>query len=199
MCSSMQETVMTSAEPEPSLGQKLRRWAPIIFGVVLSAALAVYIARHVSELESFIAQIGIAGPLISIALQTVFGASPIPTEPLTMINGAMFGPLRGALYSWIGYMLASVIEYFIGTRVSHAANFEEQREKMPFGLGRFPANSPWFLTLARIVPGYGPKMVGIVGGVYHVSLWRFIWTAAIPNAIGALVFAFGGHGLRTLL
>jgi hypothetical protein len=52
------------------------------------------------------------------------------------------------------------------------------------------------LSLARIVPGYGPKMVGIVGGMYHVLLWRFIWTAAVPNAIGALLFAFGGHGLK---
>jgi hypothetical protein len=35
--------------------------------------------------------------------------------------------------------------------------------------------------------------------VYHVSLWRFVWTAAIPNAIGALVFSYGGHGLKMLL
>jgi uncharacterized membrane protein YdjX (TVP38/TMEM64 family) len=170
-----------------------------MLSIALTAVVAVYLAKHVTALEQFITRIGIIGPLISIALQTLFGASPIPTEPLTMINGAVFGPLRGALFSWIGYMLASVIEYFIGTRIRQATNFEAQREKMPFGLGRFPADSPWFLTLARIVPGYGPKMVGIVGGVYHVSLWRFVWTAAIPNAIGALVFAFGGHGLKTLL
>jgi uncharacterized membrane protein YdjX (TVP38/TMEM64 family) len=196
---STQETTMKTVDPTPSLGLKLRQWVPLALAVGLSAAAAVYVANHVAALEHFIARIGIAGPLISIALQTVFGASPIPTEPLTMINGAVFGPIRGAFYSWVGYMLASVIEYFIGTRVSHAANFEDQREKLPFGLSRFPADSPWFLTLARIVPGYGPKMVGIVGGMYHVPLWRFIWTAAIPNAIGALVFAFGGHGLKTLL
>jgi len=170
-----------------------------MLSIGLSAVVAVYLAKHVTALEQFITRIGIIGPLISIALQTIFGASPIPTEPLTMVNGAVFGPLRGALISWIGYMLASFIEYLIGTRIGRATNFEEQREKMPFGLGRFPADSPWFLTLARVVPGYGPKMVGIVGGVYHVPLWRFVWTAAIPNAIGALVFAYGGHGLKMLL
>lgn len=190
---------MNTPESNPSSDPNLRQLFPLVLSIALSAVAAVYVAKHVAALQQFITRIGILGPLISIALQTVFGASPIPTEPLTMINGAVFGPLRGALFSWIGYMLASVIEYFIGTRIGQATNFEEQREKMPFGLGRFPADSPWFLTLARIVPGYGPKMVGIVGGVYHVSLWRFVWTAAIPNAIGALVFAYGGHGLKTLL
>jgi uncharacterized membrane protein YdjX (TVP38/TMEM64 family) len=190
---------MNTVESNPPLRRKLQQWVPLVLSIGLSAAAAVYVANHVAALESFIARIGIAGPVISIALQTAFGASPIPTEPLTMINGAVFGPLRGAFYSWVGYMLASVIEYFIGTRIGQASHFEAQREKLPFGLGRFPADSPWFLTLARIVPGYGPKMVGIVGGMYHVPVWRFIWTAAVPNAIGSLMFAFGGHGLKTLL
>jgi uncharacterized membrane protein YdjX (TVP38/TMEM64 family) len=112
-----------------------------------------------------------------------------------MINGAVFGPLMGALYSWVGYMLASVIEYRIGIRISRVSNFEDCRDRLPFGLSRFPANSPWFLTLARVIPGYGPKMVRIVGGVYHVPM-RFVWTAAIPNAIGALMFALVDMGRK---
>ena len=171
----------------------------LILSVAASLVVALYIIRHVQAVEAFIGNLGIVGPLVSIALQTLFGASPIPTEPLTMINGAVFGPLRGALFSWIGYMLASMIEYFIGRQIRQAADFEERKSKLPFGLGRFPADSPWFLMLARIIPGYGPKMVGLVGGIYHVSLWRFMWTAAIPNAIGALAFAYGGHGLKFVL
>jgi uncharacterized membrane protein YdjX (TVP38/TMEM64 family) len=133
---------MNTPESNSSTDPNLRQLIPLVLSIGLSAVVAVYLAKHVTALEQFITRIGIIGPLISIALQTLFGASPIPTEPLTMINGAVFGPLRGALFSWIGYMLASVIEYFIGTRIRQATNFEEQREKMPFGLGRFPADSP---------------------------------------------------------
>jgi uncharacterized membrane protein YdjX (TVP38/TMEM64 family) len=186
-------------ESTSSSHRKLYHWIPIILAIGLSGFLAIYVADHAAAFESYIAEIGIAGPLISIVLQTVLGASPIPTEPLTMINGAVFGAMRGAFYSWVGYMFASLIEYYIGTRIGRASNFKDQREKLPFGLGRFPADSPWFLILARIVPGYGPKMVGIVGGMYHVPLWRYTWTAMIPNAIGALVFAYGGQGLGLLL
>ena len=187
--------------PTPTVSPQNKRGTVIglIFSVVISLILALYIIHHVQAVENFISGLGIIGPLVSIALQTLFGASPIPTEPLTMINGAVFGPLRGALFSWIGYMFASLIEYFIGKQIRQAADFEERKSKMPLGLGRFPADSPWFLMLARIIPGYGPKMVGLVGGIYRVSLWRFMWTAAIPNAIGALAFAYGGHGLKFIL
>lgn len=168
-------------------------------GVLLAALMAIYFIRHATRLEDFITRVGIIGPLVSIGLQTFFGASPVPTEPLTMINGAVFGPFKGAVISWIGYMLASVIEYFLGARIGHISRFEERRKQLPFGLGRLPADSPWFLILARVIPGFGPKVVGVVSGVYRVSFWRFLWTAAIPNFVGAFLFALGGSGLKSLL
>jgi uncharacterized membrane protein YdjX (TVP38/TMEM64 family) len=191
------ESMETSPSEEPR-SNKLQGWITLALTVVIALAIAIYIGQHVTEVETFIGEMGVLGPVISIALQTLFGASPIPTEPLTMINGAVFGPLRGTIFSWIGYMLASLIEYWIGMHLSHIADFEERRHKLPLGLGKFPADSPWFLMLARIVPGYGPKMVGLMGGMYRVPLWKFIWTGAIPSLIGAALFAYGGAGLKTL-
>lgn len=48
------------------------------------------------------------------------------------------------------------------------------------------------------MPGYGPKMVGLMGGMYRVPLWRFMWTAAIPNLVGAAIYPGGGAGLKGL-
>src|SRR5207247_1803209 len=94
--------MQTSPSEEPR-SSKLQGWLILALSVVVALFIAIYIGQHVQELETFIGEIGILGPLVSIALQTLFGASPIPTEPLTMINGAVFGPLRGTLFSWTGY------------------------------------------------------------------------------------------------
>ncbi len=177
------------------------RWpgtAVLVLSVIASSLLAVYLAKNIDQVESFIAEIGFVGPLVSISLHTLLGASPIPTETLTAINGIVFGPVMGALYSWIGYMLASFVEYFIGVKIGSMSDFESERDKMPFGLGRLPADSPWFLILGRVVPFGGAKVVGVVGGVYRVSLWRFTWTAALATGAGALLFAYGGHMLKGL-
>jgi uncharacterized membrane protein YdjX (TVP38/TMEM64 family) len=183
----------------PSRSHRWQRTAIVGFSVLLSLMAAVYVGGHIAAVEQAIVQIGVFGPLISIALQTLLGASPLPTEPLTVVNGVVFGPVKGALYSWIGYMLAALVEYIVGANIRQATDFEAQRSRLPLGLNRFPADSPWFLMLARVVPGYGPKMVGLMGGMYRVPLWRFMWTAAIPNLIGAILFASGGSWIKGLL
>jgi uncharacterized membrane protein YdjX (TVP38/TMEM64 family) len=190
------------ATPVKKMEEKNERQWPgtviLIMSVIASSLLAVYLAKNIDQVESFIADIGFVGPLVSITLHTLLGASPIPSETLTAINGIVFGPLLGALYSWIGYMLASYVEYFIGMKIGNISDFESDRDKMPFGLGRLPADSPWFLLLGRIVPFGGAKVVGVIGGVYRVSLWRFTWTAALATGAGALLFAYGGHALKAL-
>src|SRR5689334_18065791 len=142
------QPMQTSPSEEPG-SRKYQGWITLALTVVVALIIALYIGQHVQQLETFIGEIGILGPILSIALQTLFGASPIPTEPLTMINGAVFGPLKGTLFSFIGYMLASLIEYWIGMHLGSMSDFEERRHKLPLGLGKFPADSPWFLMLAR--------------------------------------------------
>jgi uncharacterized membrane protein YdjX (TVP38/TMEM64 family) len=142
--------------------------ALIGLSLALSVVLVVYAAHHEQMIKTFVVHAGVLAPLVMIALYGLLGASPIPSEPLTLINGALFGPLWGTLIAGTGNLLAAVVEYFIGTGINNVANFEDRKEHLPFGLGRFPADSIWFLLLARFVPGYGPKVVSVVGGVYKV-------------------------------
>ena len=91
--------------------------------------------------------------------------------------------------------LAAIIEYFIGRGLGQITDFDKQRKKLPFGLGKFPANSIWFLIFGRLVPSFGSKVVSIAGGVYHVPLWRYVWTAMVSNLFGSVVLALGGYSL----
>jgi uncharacterized membrane protein YdjX (TVP38/TMEM64 family) len=51
----------------------------------------------------------------------------------------------------------------------------------------------------RMIPGYGPKLVSVVAGMYKVPLFRYVWTTAIPTIIGAALFAYGGYGIINLI
>ena len=55
-----------------------------------------------------------------------------------------------------------------------------------------------FLIGARMIPGYGPKVVSMMAGIYHVPVLRYLWTTAIPIFAGAALFAFGGRGIALL-
>jgi uncharacterized membrane protein YdjX (TVP38/TMEM64 family) len=163
--------------------------------LILSIALMVYATHHEAAIQAFVQHAGVFAAPVMIALYGLLGLSPIPSEPLTLVNGAVFGPLWGTLVAGTGNLVAAVVEYYVGAGISNVSNFEDRKQHLPFGLGRFPAESIWFLLGARFVPGYGPKVVSVIGGVYRVPLPRYIWTAAIPTYLGAALFALSGHGL----
>lgn len=170
----------------------------ILIGIItfgFPIALIIFFGRDIKEIEKIIPKTGIAGPLLSILLMGLLSATPIPTDPIVILNGAIFGPVTGILVSWMGNNLAAVIEYFIGMGIGKISDFEKQRSKLPFGLGKFPADSVWFLICARFVPSFGGKIVSITGGVYKVPFGRYLWTAVVSNIFGSIVLALGGYSL----
>ncbi len=170
----------------------------LIIIVVVIVVLVVVVSNEMEGVRDFIASSGWVGMLVSLGLYALLGASPIPSEPLTVLLSTVFGPLVATLLAGTGNLLAALMEYYIGERIGNVASFEHRREKLPFGIGRFPVNSAIFMIAARMLPGYGPKFVSLICGMYRVPLWRYTWTAAIPTYFGAAIFAYGGFGLLHL-
>jgi uncharacterized membrane protein YdjX (TVP38/TMEM64 family) len=163
--------------------------------LVIIGAITYFIPPHLVEIEAYIADNGWWGVFVCVLVYGALGVTFIPSEPLTVLIGALFGPLIATLVAGVGNTLAAVMEYLLAIRVKNLTNFVERKEKLPFGLGKLPVNSPSFLIIARMIPGFGPKTVSVLSGLYHVSLFRYIWTTAITTFIGAAIFAFGGAGL----
>jgi uncharacterized membrane protein YdjX (TVP38/TMEM64 family) len=180
-------------------GGRARAVRNLVLSLLIMAAGVFFISKDMQAIQSFILQNKALGLIVAVVVYGVLGASLIPSEPLTVLIGAIFGPLIATLIATLGNVLAAYVEYFIGTRVGTAASFTKNRDKLPLGLGKLPVHSPAFLILGRMVPGAGPKLVSFLAGVYHVPLLRYLWTTIIPTALGAAIFAFGGFGIFQLI
>ncbi len=167
--------------------------ALITFGVPI--VLIIVFKNDIKYVEKMIPSMGLLGPLLSILLMGILSATPIPTDPIVILNGAIFGPWIGVLISWMGNNLASVIEYFIGRGLGEIADFDKIKKKLPFGLSRFPADSIWFLLLGRLIPQFGGKIVSLTGGFYRVPVVRYLWTAFLSNLLGSILLAYGSYSL----
>jgi uncharacterized membrane protein YdjX (TVP38/TMEM64 family) len=166
--------------------------------LLFMVAIGSIVAFDFEKIKAFIGQSGIWGLVVSVFVYAALGMTFIPSEPLTLLIGAMFGPWVAMIVSWIGNTMAAIVEYFIGQRIGSAANFVEKKEKLPFGLGKLPVDSAWFLIGGRAIPLYGAKAISVVAGVYHVPLYRYIWTTAVTIFFGSAMFSFGGFGLGKL-
>jgi uncharacterized membrane protein YdjX (TVP38/TMEM64 family) len=191
-------TDLPSKPTTPDPASRRKTWTTLVVSLLFMIAIGSIVAFDFNKIKTFIGQAGIWGLVISVFVYAALGTTFIPSEPLTLLLGAMFGPWVAMFTSWIGNTLAAIVEYYIGRRLGSAANFIEKKEKLPFGLGKLPVDSAWFLIGGRAIPLYGAKAISVVAGVYHVPLYRYIWTTAVTILLGSLMFAFGGFGLGKL-
>lgn len=190
---------MEEITPQPDKKESRKKTViTLITSLAFMVVIGAIVAFDFERIKTFISHAGIWGLVISVFVYAALGMTFIPSEPLTLLIGAMFGPWTAMIVSWIGNTLAAIVEYYVGQRIGSAANFLEKKEKLPFGLGKLPVDSPWFLIGGRVIPLYGAKAISVVAGVYHVPLFRYIWTTAVTIFFGSLMFSFGGFGLGKL-
>ena len=173
--------------------------AVLITVLVLILIAILILSRDLDSIRAFLLRSGKIGLVISVGLYGVLGASPIPSEPLTVLLSALYGPFKITIVATLGNLLSALVEYYVGRKIGDASDFENRRQKLPFGLGKFPVDSVIFLMVGRSLPGYGAKFVSVISGIYHVRVWRYIWTTVLSTLVGAAIVAYGGFSILNLL
>lgn len=165
------------------------------FALFIIVALIFAFTFKVTEIKGFLQQHEKFGVIISLFVFVLLGVTPVPNEPVALLVLAWQGPVVAILIATMGNTLAALLEYYIGGNISDITNFEKKKEKLPFHLGRLPVNSPAFLLFARMLPWFGPKLVGYVGGVYQVPLFTYMWTAFVANLSGSVLLVGASYGI----
>jgi uncharacterized membrane protein YdjX (TVP38/TMEM64 family) len=177
--------------------EKIVKYLPLV--IIIIGAIILAINFDISKLKGLLEKYEKFGIIICLFTYVILGLTVIPSEPVSILVLAWKGPAVAILLATIGNTLAAIVEFFIGGGIGDLANFEKKKEKLPFHLGKLPINSPAFLLLARMLPGFGPKFVSIVSGVYQVPMFTYLWTTIVANMLGAAVIVLGGSGLLELI
>jgi uncharacterized membrane protein YdjX (TVP38/TMEM64 family) len=178
---------------------KTGAWAILLALLILFVAVTFIARQEMAQIREFIGRSGWVGQLATVLIYAVLGATPIPSEPLTILASAVFGPFYAALAASLGNLLSALVEYYIGLQIGNVTSFDEKRGKLPFGLGKMPVDSPIFLIGARNLPGYGGKFVSLIAGMYRVPFSRYLWTTIVAIVPGSVLVAYGGMELIQFL
>ena len=128
---------MTLPTPEEQPNKKKQRSSRMLVTTLLfMLAIGLIVAFDFEKIKLFISHAGVWGVVISVIVYGLLGFTVIPSEPLTLLIGAMFGPWVATIASLIGNTLSSLAEYYTGRAIGSATNFMEKKEKLPFGLGK---------------------------------------------------------------
>jgi len=142
--------------------------------------------------------LGVWAPFVTVPVHIVVALSPIPSDVISIANGAVYGFLLGTGLSWFGWWIAAILEFGLGYRVRADFQFDDRVSWMPKWLRRFPVNHPVYLIGARQIPWLGGHLTSFIPGAAGVALKRFLWCSAIAVIPGAIVMAAIGAGLMRL-
>lgn len=170
----------------------------VVVSIITIVLFISVFGMNMQNTHAFVMNLGIWAPVISILLYGFLSLTPLPAEPLSIANGALFGPFVGIIVNFLGNNFAATVEYAVGRDILLSGQKKKnvfKKTKLPGILGKIPADSVWFLLLGRAIPGYGSKVVSFAGGVYQVSLIKYAWTTALMNLLGSILLALSGHAL----
>lgn len=161
------------------------RIALAAIAIVVLAALGAWIASFgivdsIQGAQDAIRSWGAWGIAASIALMVVHSFLPFPSEVIALANGMVYGPLWGAVITWVGAMLGASLSFalvraFGRPLVMRLLSPASQRALEHWSVrqgGRA-------LLAARLMPIVAFNLVNYAAALTHISWWTFLWATGL--------------------
>ena len=160
------------------------------------AALGWINQENVSELA---ARAGLWGPVVIVGLMTVAVVfSPIPSAPIALASGAVYGHAMGAVFVVIGAESGALIAFGLA-RVLGRDTMRRWFGDRPGNLGLLGSQNVlmWIVFASRLMPFVSFDLVSYAAGLSNLNFWRFAlatFAGIIPASV--LLAHFGGEMAR---
>lgn len=136
---------------------------------------------------------------ISIGLMVAHSFVPLPSEPVALANGMIYGAFIGSVLTWVGAMLGAQAAYWLARTLGRAAIVRHvDPERMARMTHWIDANCVVALLGLRLVPVISFNLINYVGGLANVSWWTFTWTTGIGIIPFTVLLAVMGENLLSL-
>jgi uncharacterized membrane protein YdjX (TVP38/TMEM64 family) len=171
---------------------------------------ALAIVTNKAALREWIDQLGYWGPVGIIGLMIMaIVLSPIPSAPIAMVAGAVYGSFWGTVIVVVGAEAGALIAFAIARSLGYDVIHRWKRVRPVLEwLGKDRSQGALMLVIfaSRLVPFISFDAVSYAAGLTPLAFWRFV-AATLAGVIPAayLITTFGGllmaseSGLVTIL
>lgn len=139
--------------------------------------------------------LGIWGPLLIVGLMALaIVLNPIPSAPIAMVSGAVFGHAWGTLYVVLGAEIGALIAFSIARVFGYGLLRRLFGERVALGwLGSQNALT-WMVFVSRLLPFVSFDLVSYGAGLTPLKAWRFALATLLGLIPASFLLAhFGGE------
>jgi len=157
-----------------------------VYFVLINTTLADLFA-DLDLLVIRVRELGILGPMLVIGLMVLaIVFNPLPSAPIALAAGAVYGHVVGAIYIVAGAEIGAIIAFTI----ARCAGYELARKFLGdnLSLGRFGSQNALtpIVFVSRLIPFMSFDLVSYAAGLTAIKLWRF----ALATLLGLMPVSF---------
>ncbi|MBU0498442.1 MAG: VTT domain-containing protein [Gammaproteobacteria bacterium] len=112
--------------------------------------------------------------------------NPIPSAPIALVSGALFGHVWGTLYVVIGAETGALIAFGIARLLGHDLLRRLFGERVALGWLGSQNTLTWLVFVSRLLPFVSFDLVSYGAGLTHLRAWRF----ALATLVGLIPVSF---------
>ena len=167
---------------------------------IVATGVGVYLLGGIdqAQLQAWLKQAGIWAPLIYIALYTLGTILILPSTPLNLSGGAIFGAWWGTLWTSVAAVIAAVVAFAFTRTVGRdivARKFAGRWEAMDAEMRQGGLFYMFAIRLLPIIP-YG--LVNFAAGLTSIRFKDYLLGTVLGTVPGILPFVMMGSGLQAL-
>ncbi len=195
-----------SAQP-PSLARRL-----LPLAVIVAAAVAAYVVfgrgaislealvRHRAAIDAFVTQHRALAVLAYVGIYAAAVSLSLPGAAfLTVTGGFLFGVATGAAAAVIGATAGATVIFLVARTALGEPLLKHAGARATQLAQGFRADAFSYLLFLRLVPAFPFFLVNLVPAFAGVRLSTFVAATTLGIIPGALVYAFAGTGLDSVI
>jgi uncharacterized membrane protein YdjX (TVP38/TMEM64 family) len=157
-----------------------------VYFVVINTTLAD-LYSDLDLLVIRVGELGVLGPLLVIGLMVLaIVFNPLPSAPIALAAGAVFGHVAGTIYIVIGAEIGAIIAFMLARFAGHELARKYLGDNL--SLGRFGSQNAMttIVFVSRLIPFMSFDLVSYAAGLSLIKLWRF----ALATLLGLVPVSF---------
>lgn len=165
--------------------------------VFIFAVLGYLNPELVLQTRQTFRQLGAWGMLLYVLVQVLWVLSTVPSIPLLVLAGLVFGPWLGGVLALVGTTLGSLLTFAIGRRIltQHVVGWRRQFPAVDRALRYAETHEVAALLIARSAPVFPLNLLNYALGAVRVSFVRYAIVSTLASLPACLVYPALGEVL----
>lgn len=148
--------------------------------------------KNITELQQWIEEIGLWGPVIYSLLYIVVCLFFLPKLPITLLAGLVFGPVWGTIWASLGATAGATVSFLISRYVAREMiknkfGAKEQYQKIERGVEKYG----WrMLVITRLIPIFPFNIQNHLYGLTNIKLMTYVFVSWLGMLPATIVYCF---------